>query len=286
MSQIIKHIFGIVYAAVIFTSCTETIDIELDETYTRLVIDGQISTDTMAHEIRLSKSASYFSNTEPPAVSGAEIILDDDQQQFVLTEIPIGSGQYFTPENYFGKPGNTYTLNINLTEEIGESMNYQAQNIMATTDFILDSIMLEYREPFGFWMVTLYAYDPPTTDFYRLDAFRNGVILTDTAYRTSISDDRLFNGNNTNGSAVMFLYEDEVQLGDTISLRMAAISKAYYEFLFELRNESGFSNPLFGGPPANINSNLQEDGLGFFGTMKTARTELIITEALLDSLRN
>ncbi len=285
MSQIVKRIFSIVYAVVILTSCTETIDIELDETYTRLVIDGQITTDTMAHAIRLSQSASYFSNAEPPAVSGAELLLDDGLQQLVLTEIPIGSGRYYTPENYFGQPGNTYTLNISLPEEIGESTNYQAQNTLATTEFRLDSIMLEYREPFGFWMVMLYAYDPPTTDFYRLDAFRNGEILTDTAYRTSISDDRLFNGNNTNGSTVMFLYEDEVKLGDTISLRMAAISKAYYEFLFELRNESGFSNPLFGGPPANITSNLQEDGLGFFGTMKTARTDLIITQELLERLR-
>jgi hypothetical protein len=280
-----RYIFGIVFVAASLTSCTETIDIELDETYTRLVIDGQITTDTMAHAIRLSQSASYFSNTEPPAVSGAELLLDNGSQQLVLTEIPIGSGRYFTPENYFGQPGNTYTLNISLPEEIGESTNYQAQNTLATTEFRLDSIMLEYREPFGFWMVMLYAYDPPTTDFYRLDAFRNGEILTDTAYRTSISDDRLFNGNNTNGSTVMFLYEDEVQLGDTISLRMGAISKAYYEFLFELRNESGFSNPLFGGPPANITSNLQDDGLGFFGTMKTARTDLIITEALLERLR-
>jgi hypothetical protein len=145
--------------------------------------------------------------------------------------------------------------------------------------------MLEYRNPFGFWLVMLYAYDPPTTDFYRFDAFRNGEILTDTANRTFILDDRLFNGNNTNGSTVMFLYEDEVQLGDTILLRMSAISKDYYEFLFELRNESGSGNPLFGGPPANITSNLQENGLGFFGTMKTARTDLIITPALLEILR-
>ncbi len=284
-SQMFRYIFGIAFLVAILTSCTETIDIELDETYTRLVIDGQITTDTMAHALRLSKSASYFSNTEPPVVSGAEILLDDGFQQILLTEMPSGSGAYFTPEDYHGIPGRSYSLQINLSEEIGESLNFLAQNTMAETQYSLDSIGLEYREPFGFWMVMLYAYDPPTTDFYRLDAFRNGVILTDTAYRTSISDDRLFNGNNTNGSTVMFLYEDEVQLGDTISLRMGAISKAYYDFLFELRNESGFSNPLFGGPPANIKSNLQEDGLGFFGTMKTARTDLIITEEILEQKR-
>jgi len=280
MKSEFQLIFRLFVAVTIFSSCTETIELELDETYTRLVVDGQISTDTLAHQIRLSKSASYFSNAEPPAVSGAELLLDNGNQTISLTEFPEGSGYYYTPEDYFGQPGNTYKLNINLPEAVGESSNFVAANRMATTAFRLDSINLEYREPFGFWMVLLYAYDPPTTDFYRLDIFRNGVILTDTASRSTVLDDKLFNGNNTNGIRVMFLYEDEVMLGDTISLLMSAISKDYYQFLSELSSESGFSNPLFGGPPANISSNLKEGGLGFFGTKKTARVSMVVDESL------
>ncbi|MCK9452984.1 MAG: DUF4249 domain-containing protein [Bacteroidales bacterium] len=278
--QIILRLFVVL---AIFSSCTETIELELGETFTQLVVDGQISTDTLAHQIRLSKSASYFSNAEPPVVSGAELLLDDGSQTLILVEFPEGSGYYYTPEDYFGKPGNTYKLNINLTEPVGETSNFEAVNTMATTDFILDSIGLEYRKPFGFWMVLLYAYDPPTTDFYRLDVFRNGVILTDTASRSTVLDDKLFNGNNTNGIRVMFLYEDEVMLGDTITLLMSAISKDYYKFLSELSSESGFSNPLFGGPPANISSNLKEDGLGFFGTKKSARVSLVVDKSLWEN---
>ena len=280
MKSKLQLFFSLFVALIILSSCTETIDIELDDTFTRLVVDGQITTDTTAHLIKLSKSASYFSNVAPPIVSGAELLLDDGQQVLSLTEIPSGSGNYYTPENYFGQPGNTYQLNINLPEVVGEVNNFEATNTMATTAFQLDSIGLEYREPFGFWMVMLYAYDPPTTDFYHLDAFRNGVILTDTAYRTSVSDDRLFNGNYTNGITVMVLYEDEVQLGDTISLVMSAINKDYFNFLSELRNESGFSNPLFGGPPANISSNLKEGGLGYFGAKKSQRVSFIADESL------
>ncbi len=281
MKSKFQLILSLFVAFSVFSSCTETIDLELDETFTRLVVDGQISTDTLAHQIMLSKSASYFSNSEPPIVSGAELLLDDGNQILSLTENPAGSGYYYTPEDYSGQPGNTYKLNIHLPEAIGEVSNFEATSIMATTAYRLDSIGLEYREPFGFWMVMLYAYDPPTTDFYQLDAFRNGVILTDTASRTSISDDRLFNGNNTNGTTVMFLYDDEVQLGDTITLLMSAINKEYFEFLIELRNETGFSNPLFGGPPANISSNLKEGGLGYFGTKKSARFSLVVDESII-----
>ncbi|MBZ0243476.1 MAG: DUF4249 domain-containing protein [Bacteroidales bacterium] len=280
MKSKFQLIFRLFVAVAIFSSCTETIELELDETYTRLVVDGQISTDTLAHQIRLSKSSSYFSNAEPPAVSGAELLLDDGSQTLSLTEFPEGSGYYYTPYDYFGKPGNTYKLNINLPQAVGDVNNFEATSTMATTAFQLDSISLEYRDRFGFWMVLLYAYDPPTTDFYRLDVFRNGVILTDTASRSTALDDKLFNGNNTNGIRVMFLYEDEVMIGDTITLLMSAISKDYYRFLSELSDESGFSNPLFGGPPANISSNLKEGGLGFFGTKKMARVSMVVDESL------
>ncbi|MDA3943180.1 MAG: DUF4249 domain-containing protein [Bacteroidetes bacterium] len=280
MKNLTKAVFGIFLVLGLFSACTETIDIELDDSFTRLVVDGQISTDTMAHLVRLSQSANYFSNTEPAAVSGASVVVDDGSQAITLFEYPEGSGMYYTPSNYYGIPGNDYLLRVSLPEAIGESKNYEATNTMPQTAFQLDSIQLEFRNPPGFWMVKLFARDPPTTDFYRLDVLRNGLILTDTAYRTAILDDRLINGNNTNGITVMFLYEDEVMPGDTISLIMSAISKDYYEFLLELRNESGFSNPLFGGPPANISSNLREGGLGYFATLKTSSVSLVADSSL------
>ena len=58
-------------------SCIERIDIELDNSYTRLVVDGVITTDTMAHTIFLSESTSYYYNQPAPAVSGAEVQISD-----------------------------------------------------------------------------------------------------------------------------------------------------------------------------------------------------------------
>ncbi len=45
------------------SACTERIDIDLDDTYTRLVVYGQIdSDDTARHMISLTESTSYFYN--------------------------------------------------------------------------------------------------------------------------------------------------------------------------------------------------------------------------------
>ena len=57
----------------IISACTERIDIELDDTYTRLVVDGQLSDDsTITQSILLTESTSYFYNQPPPPVSNAD----------------------------------------------------------------------------------------------------------------------------------------------------------------------------------------------------------------------
>ena len=48
--------FFIAGLSLLIFSCVERIDIELDDSYTRLVVDGAITTDTMAHTILLSES--------------------------------------------------------------------------------------------------------------------------------------------------------------------------------------------------------------------------------------
>ena len=59
-------------------SCTERVDIDLDSTWQRLVVDGYITTDTTSHFIKLSKTTDYYYNQEPPAVTGAIVEISDD----------------------------------------------------------------------------------------------------------------------------------------------------------------------------------------------------------------
>ena len=60
--------FIITAIAAFLWNCSERIELELDSTYTRLVIEGSVTTDTMAHWVRLSTSSDYFYNQLAPAV--------------------------------------------------------------------------------------------------------------------------------------------------------------------------------------------------------------------------
>ena len=259
-------------------SCTERYDIKLDDTNVRLVVDGIVSSDSIKHGVRLTTSTSYFFGEAPPAVSEAVVYLEDDNQRRRLLEVDGKPGYYESPDAFAGQPGMNYKLEITLNQPIGEYDRYNAENRMPETSGIIDSIVLEYREPFDFYLLNLFAVDPPTVDFYKFDAFINGKIITDTASRSLVVDDKFFNGNNTNGLGVMFIRGDEIKAGDTITLLLSAINEDYYNFFLELRTESGPSNPLFSGPPANVRSNVKEGALGYFAATRRARASLIVPE--------
>jgi hypothetical protein len=276
MGSILKSITFVFLLWVALTQCTERIEIELDQSFTRLVIDGGLTNDSAHHMVRLTTSTGYFVNQEPPPVKGANIVFNDGIKQFTLNELNDQPGYYAFPVKYALTPGTTCRIYIKLKESVGGVQNYSATTQMADTRFRLDSIQMEYNERFDFWLVKVYALDPPTKDFYKFDTYLNGINGNDTVSRSTATPDRFFNGNYTNGFAVAFFEGELLTTGDTITLAMSAITEDFYNFYSELRSESGFRNPLFAGPPANIRSNLVEGGLGYFWTRNVQRVSLIV----------
>jgi len=248
--------------------CTERIDIDLGTTYTRLVVEGHITSDTLAHWVRLTKSSDYYGDKPPPAVSNALITINDGFEIITLHENDTLTGYYQTSEDYYGIPGRTYELQIELEEAINENKFYTATCEMKPVAPI-DSIRLEYREKYEVWEVLIYAFEPSTVDFYTFHIIKNGKMITDTITEIGISDDRFFSGNYTYGAPVYYLQEENpdeaVNPGDTITLMMSGITKEYYNFVIELMDETfEFRNPLFSGPPANVSTNISNGAVGFF----------------------
>ena len=103
-------------------SCTEKIDIELDNTYTRLVVWGELTTDTTVHTVRLTRTAGYFFNQPALGVSDAQVTIDDGETTIILTENVQIKGTYETPPDYFGVPGKIYTLDISGVDIDGDGI--------------------------------------------------------------------------------------------------------------------------------------------------------------------
>lgn len=277
MKAIFNKIIILSVLTATFFACTERIDIDVDQQkYARLVVEGEFSTDTAVHRVVLASTEDYFSNEIPPAVTNAIVKISNDEEEFILTETPANSGVYLTEPEVFGKINTSYTLEIELEEEIGGTKFYEATSEIYPIN-PLDSIGLKFHEDWGeegFWEVQCYVWDPPTTDYYMFHIYRNGVLVNDTIDQVFVVDDILYNGNYTNGIGVGFLDQsnesEKLLPGDEVTLRVARITEEYTNYLWQLQEQVSYQSPLFSGPPANVEGNISDGAFGAFGAFSSS----------------
>ncbi|MBN1198922.1 MAG: DUF4249 domain-containing protein [Bacteroidales bacterium] len=258
-------------------SCTERIDLNLDETYTRLVVDGSISNDTARYLISLSKTADYFYNEPAPRVVAASVSLYNGISSYPLHETEPGiSGIYETDSTFSGIIGETYTLNIDLDHPIDNMTSYTSTCRMMNVSR-LDSIQVVFQPDWGtdgVWEIRVFAQEPADeVNYYMFHYYRNDTLKTDSIWKIAVSDDKYINGSYINGLAAVYInnantWETFTQ-GDKVTLRMSGITREYYDFISQVKL-SGFNIPFFTGPPANVQGNISHGGIGFFAAYSSS----------------
>ncbi len=272
----IKSLISIFIILILAVSCTEKIDVNLDSSYARLVVDGSITTDTIAQTVILTSTSSYYYNQPSPRVTGATVSITDGDHTFVLTE--TDPGVYKSDPSVYGVNGHNYTLNIKLESPVGGYTDYTATSTLYPV-VQMDSISLLFHPEWskhGIWEVKCYVFEPPTVDFYRFLISRNNHLLTDSLREWFVTDDKLLNGNYTNGIGIGYLDQGSPEQGlkqvDTITVTVNNIGKEYANFLFAAQAEIMGSNPLFSGPPANVKGNVSNGAIGYFAAYSATRS--------------
>ena len=162
-----KKIFYIsIIIASIISSCTEKFDVDLDSTYSRLVVQGSINDELKNHQVLITKSADYFSNEPAPKVIGATVSITDGTNIFNLTEVEDG---VYQTDSIAGEAGRTYTLSINTGDK-----EYTASCLLNYCP-PMDSINFGYYDYGDFYeiedtilYILLNAQEPETPNNYYL----------------------------------------------------------------------------------------------------------------------
>jgi hypothetical protein len=284
-----KYIY-IALTSLAFVSCTEDIDINLDSSGPELVVDGVVNTDTTTHTIYLKKSAEYFSNKPAEAISGATVTLSDGISTITLTENPNKKGAYNTPANYFGVVGRTYTLTINNVDINSDGVKEQFQATSTIpTKYQVDKISVTEERSFGSnrWLVNVWMQDPPAErNYYLIKAYRNDTCVTDSMQLWGIASDEIFKGyylDNVRMISLEDIPSQRPKANDKITLEVSGISEDYMYFVNDVILEYWGRNPLFGGQPANVRTNIKQTAPtgetqkahGYFAAYSTARASTI-----------
>jgi len=281
----ILNLLILLLMAMTLIRCAEKIDLKLNSSYERLVVDGDFTTDLKNQTIKLTKSADYFSNAPAPVITGANITISDGTNVLPLTETSPG---VYQTNVIAGQEGKTYTLNIDNVEIGGKKSNYTASSIMINA-WLIDSITFaKYNFPDAMarvpspspdkmfdYIIKGWGLEPATPgNYYFWRYYRNRVLQSDTLSKCLYTDDGPVNGKYIYG---MPMFNINANVGDTIMVETRSITKNYYDFLIGVMFEmNGSGDPIFGGPPANIKGNINNGAIGFFNVCNVTYISAVI----------
>ncbi len=301
-----KYIIPIFLSIVLFSACTDVIDVDLDEGESVLSVDAFLNNLPGPQVIKLRFTAPYFSNEFTPEASGATVTVDgNDGNTYNFVEVGQ-TGDYVWspgPDSIFGTIGADYTLTIVL-----DGQTYTAVSRMNPVPPI-DSISTEFREdefgqPDGYYAQFHSTDLPGRGNTYWIKAFKNGMFLN-KPQEMNLAFDATFTGG-VNTDAVPFIQpiaeginripdtgDDAVddsdlppyELGDSIRVELHAITEETFYFLEEVRTQTTLGDAgIFAEPATNVPTNIipvdneDENTQGFFSVAAVAVAETIVEE--------
>jgi len=210
-------------------SCEKIIDIPVDESAQKVVIEAATSNLLGDSYVLLSKTATlYGQNIFKKVNNGTVKITDKNGVEDTFTEDGTDVGKYTHP-TFVVTPNNTYTLQVNI-----EGKDYSAESSTQSTT-VIDSIYVVKEPNNGFSPggggtnendsinLVFLAYSDKVNEknYYRFNVYTNG----DRNKRMNITDDKVTNGQNINGP-----FFDSYESKDTVLVEMVNMDKANYTY--------------------------------------------------------
>jgi hypothetical protein len=260
MKKISFHNILFLLAVVLFSSCEKVIDVDLNSKDPKLVIEGHIDDQPGPYFIRLSTTVNFDEPNEFPGVSGATVIIKDDQGG-IDTLTPDLPGVYRTNTTQ-GLYGHTYTLEVYHNNDF-----YTATEKMpAVVPF--DSLRVDSISFFGQQTIIFIPYynDPiEVGNRYRFIVNRNSDFIKDPI----VFEDRFNNG--LMNSRPIFVNE-EWESGDFAIVVKQDITQGIYDYFNSLQLSTDGQT----ASPANPISNIKGGALGYFSVHTVQAKSVVI----------
>ncbi len=264
-----------------FASCTDVVDVEVQNGPERLVVEASIDwekgTNGRVQTIRLRKSTPFFDEDNIIDVTGALVTVTNDSSGETYDFVDQNNGEYRTT-SFEPVMGQSYSLRIEYNGEV-----YTAQETMTPVTDITD-VFQDREDGFDEELLEVHIVftDPETEgDNYLFKFQRQGDLLPDLEY----AEDEFVNGNEIDW---WYEIEDEEDIppfeaGDVVDIEMYGISRAYYDYIKILIDQLGGVG-IFETTPVSVKGNVINEtnpdnyAFGYFRLTEVVRTSYIFVE--------
>lgn len=259
----ISHLSLLLLLSLGFVACEKVIEVDLDDTEIKLVIEAVVHPGIGNNEVTLTRSTNYFDASESPMVSGATIrITDNAGQDFQLIETSPGK---YSADSLEGIVGRSYSLEVQSEGNTYRAMSTMPEIVQFDSLVVLEATILGDDDLD--YVLRGFFQDPPNQrNYYRFSIFRNGNKL-DGFFANS---DELFAGEYVEYPFIQQGYA----LGDSARVIAYSIDEHVLKYFQGLDN----SNDVGDGSaaPGNPETNISGDALGYFSAEGFQEFNLII----------
>lgn len=245
------HIFLIVITLSL-ASCTKVIDLDLNSTDTRLVIEGEITDQPGPYYVKISQTLNFDEPNNWPTVSGAMVVLSETGGKAdTLQEVSPG---LYASAHIQGIPGHTYGLQVTLDGQIHSAVSTMPQPVTLDTAYTQIGAAMGGEQT----IPVLEFFDPGgIKNYYNFTVKREGLQLP--GFFTV--DDNVRDG----GRVIRPLRSSGFNLktGDALTVELQCVEAAVYDYFYVLEKAAGMG--LSQSPtPSNPTGNFDINALGYF----------------------
>jgi hypothetical protein len=272
MNKVINKLSIYIMAGLLLllSACQDIIEVPLDNTHPKLVVEGAVTNQAGPYFIKLSETGDFYSTAPAPKVKDAVVTISDDAgNSEILTHLSDTPGTYAT-STLQGVVGRTYNLTV-----VHKGQTYQSQSkLLPVTN--IDKLAVRFvpksaTKEEGYY-VYFFAKEPRgETNYYRFMIYEN-----DSLYN-SINDLLVTNDDFIKGDIENLELGYAFELKDVVRLEMHSISKEVYDYYMGLINVYDNDGGLFSPPPVNPPANISNGALGVFRASAVVSQTITIT---------
>lgn len=231
----------------LFASCEELIDVNLNEANPRYVIEGDLSDLTSEQIIKVSQTVAFNAPVRNKPIDNAIVRVMNDKGE-VYTFNSIGDGAYSA--SFKPKDKTRYNLSVTIGDEVFESSSYMNPYIDVDSLGIIEDVIFSDTV----YSVTLKFVDPKDQpNYYKYNISVNG---------KDFIFSRVFSDKFNDGLYVTHQISDnrnDILIGDTVVVRRQIIDKPVFTYWNDVLSINPGS-----AAPANPTSNISNGALGYF----------------------
>jgi hypothetical protein len=290
------------------SACIDPIDLRVETEAGKLVVEGLVTNQPGVYSVKLARSLSFNTNRKPPAYvleeTGASVVIEDSDEQFVLEEIQDG---VYATAAFTGQPGETYRLKITTAD----GKQYQSYPETMPQPHPIDTLHYQYkviqdtytntngstvvRDAYGFALSVISTDPAQATNYYRWKVsgiFEFFSLVDDITIRycwapvfriepwVKVATDKDFNGNQFTQELAFIRYDRETKF--LARVEQHTLTPEAYTYWKMISDQQVNTGSIFDPAPARIRGNMislsdeNEVVLGFFQASAITKDSIMI----------